>query len=156
MADAPFALEKIPLFADLNKAEIERIRALLKSESFKAATTIFEEGDEGKRLFIVEAGKVRISKFVPGIGEEALAILNPGDFFGEMSLLDDAPRSAHAIAHEDCKVLYIDGSDFEGLLFVDKDLAYSVLWGFVRNLSRRLRETNNKIKSFFAMTGGFS
>ena len=156
MSDTDFALNKIPLFADLNKDELERIAALLQEESHPKDAKIFAEGDEGNRLYIIKSGNVRISKFVAGIGEEALAILKPGDFFGEMSLLDDAPRSADAIAHEDCDLLFIDAQAFESLLFLDKDLAYNVLWTFVRSLSIRLRETNNKIRSFFAMTGGFS
>lgn len=150
------ALKKIPLFEDLSTTELERILAICKVETFAANDHVFEEGDAGDKLFLISKGQVRISKFVPGIGEEALAILEEGNFFGEMSLIDDSPRSATAIAHIPVELLSISSSEFESLLFLDKELAHQVLWAFTRTLSKRLRETNNKIKSFFAMSGGFS
>lgn len=150
------ALKHIPLFAELSRKELDQIAAICKKESFPKEEHIFEEGAEGDKLYLITSGSVRISKFVPGIGEEALAILKPGDFFGEMSLIDDTPRSATAIAHEACGLLAISQEEFESLLFLDKELAHTVLWAFIRTLNRRLRETNNKIKSFFAMSGGFS
>ena len=103
-------------------------------------------------MFILTNGKVRISKSVPGIGEEALAILEPGQYFGEMAVIEDSPRSADAIAHSDCTVWVIERAKLDQLMFTDKDLAYVLLWTFVRTLSERLRETNDKIKAFFAIS----
>ena len=71
-----------------------------------------------------------------------------------MSLLDDAPRSADAHVHERCRLLSIPRDAFEDLLFLHKDLAYEVLWGFVRTLSRRLRQTNDKL-TFLTVSGKF-
>ena len=88
------------------------------------------------------------------MGEEALAILRSGAYFGEMSLIDDAPRSAHALVHERCRLFVIAKSDLEDLLFVDRDLAYELLWNFVRTLTTRLRETNDKM-TFLATTNKF-
>lgn len=149
-------LKKIPLFGDLTSKELERIGTICQEEKFPRGEHVFEEKDEGDKIYIITDGEVRISKFVPGIGEEALAILKAGDFFGEMSLIDDEARSATVIAHEDCVLLSIEQKKFEEFLFLDKELAYTVLWGFVRTLNKRLRETNDKIKAFFAMSGGFS
>jgi len=98
---------------------------------------------------------VRISKMVPGVGEEALAILEPGSYFGEMALIDDTPRSADATAHMPCTLYVIQKADLEELMFLHKDLAYELLWTFVRTLSARLRETNDKIKAFFALSARF-
>lgn len=148
-------LKKVPLFADLTSHELERVAAICVEESFERNVHVFEEGAPGDKFYIVTAGVVRISKFVPGIGEEALALLKPGNFFGEMSLMDDQPRSATAIAHENCTLLSISKAKFEEALFLDKELAYTVLWGFIRTLNQRLRETNDKIKAFFAMAGRF-
>ena len=64
---------------------------------------------------------------VPGMGEEALAVLKSGAYFGEMALIDDFPRSAHAIVHEKCRLFVIRKEDLEDLLFVDRDLAYELL-----------------------------
>jgi CRP-like cAMP-binding protein len=71
-----------------------------------------------------------------------------------MAMVDDAPRSADALAHSACALAVIARDDLDQLMFVDKDLAYDLLWTFVRTLSTRLRETNEKIKGFFAMSGG--
>ena len=67
---------------------------------------------------------------------------------------DDAPRSASVIAHEALKLFEVDRQDLDDLLFVDRDLAYELLWNFVRTLSRRLRATNDKM-TFLATTNKF-
>src|SRR6267143_1669971 len=91
----------------------------------------------------------------PRVGEEALAILEPGSYFGEMALIDDTPRSADATAHMPCTLYVIQKADLEELMFLHKDLAYELLWTFVRTLSARLRDTNDKIKAFFALSARF-
>ena len=108
----------------------------------------------GDKFYLILEGAVRISRIVPGMGEEALAILRKNAYFGEMSLIDEAPRSAHALVHERCKLFVIAKRDLEDLLFVDRDLAYELLWNFVRTLTARLRETNDKM-TFLATTNKF-
>ena len=88
------------------------------------------------------------------MGEEALAVLGAGEVFGEMSLLDETPRSADAKAHERCRLLIITKDAFDDLLFLHKDLAYEVLWSTVRILVRRLRETTDKL-TFLSISGKF-
>jgi CRP-like cAMP-binding protein len=88
------------------------------------------------------------------MGEEALAVLRPGNHFGEMSLIDDSPRSADAKAHEASELFVIRKEELEDVLFVDRDLAYDLLWNLVRTLSGRLRETNDKM-TFLAMSNKF-
>ena len=86
-------------------------------------------------MYLILSGAVRISRQVPGMGEEALAVLRAGTHFGEMALIDDFPRSADARAHEACRLFVVRKEDMEDLLFVDRDLAYDLLWSFVRTLS---------------------
>lgn len=148
-------IEKIVLFKGLTGDQISQLMKVTKSETFKAGEVIFREGEKGDRLYIVVSGSVRISKQIPGSGEEALAVLKPGDFFGEMSLIDDVERSADAIANETSTLLSIDRNSFESVLFLNKELAYTILWNFVRTLSKRLRETNEKLRALLAMKGGF-
>ena len=112
---------------------------------------IFKEGAQGDKMYLILSGAVRISRMVPGMGEEALAVLRAGTHFGEMALIDDFPRSADARAHEACRLFVVRKEDMEDLLFVDRDLAYDLLWSFVRTLSSRLRETNDKM-TFMAVT----
>ena len=126
--------------------------ALAQERELPGSTFLFRENDPGDAMYVLLEGRVRISKMVEGIGEEALAILEPGAFFGEMALIDDAPRSADAKAHVDCKLAEIRRDELEQLLFVDRELAHDLLWAFCRTLSARLRETNDKIKAFFALS----
>ena len=107
---------------------------------------IFREGDEGNRLYIVSKGEVRISRDVPGTGEEAIAILKQGACFGEMAVLDPSARSTDAIANSRCTLPSIARSDFELLLDSDRDLAHKLLWSVVRLLCQRLRITNDNLR----------
>jgi len=147
-------LGKVPVFSALSTGNMTRIAALGHEESHPYGATIFAEGDVGDKFYVVLEGAVRVSRIVPGMGEEALAIVKAGSFFGEMSLIDEAPRSAHALVHEKCRLFVIARRELEDLLFVDRDLAYELLWSFVRTLSRRLRDTNDKM-TFLATTGKF-
>ena len=79
-------------------------------------------------MYLILSGAVRIGRQVPGMGEEALAVLRAGTHFGEMALIDDFPRSADARAHEACRLFVVRKEDMEDLLFVDRDLAYDLLW----------------------------
>ena len=125
-----------------------------KETSHKYNAKIFEEGADGDKFYLILEGAIRISRLVPGMGEEALAVLRTGNYFGEMSLIDSAPRSATALVHEKCKLFEIGRTDLEDLLFVDRDLAYDFLWNVVRTLSKRLRATNDKM-TFLATTNKF-
>jgi len=145
---------KVNLFAGLPRVYLERIASLCVEQSFKYAQFVFREGQPGDGLFLILEGAVRISRQVPGMGEEALAVLKAGDYFGEMALIDDFPRSADACVHEDCRLLVIGKEKLQDLLFVDRDLAYDLLWTFVRTLSGRLRQTNDKM-TFMAVTSKF-
>ncbi len=151
----PQALRACALFQPLSADRLRKVAAIATHRDLPAGAIIFREGDPGDEMYVVVAGKVRISKQVPGIGEEALGILEAGSHFGEMAMIDESPRSADAIAHTACALAVVRRDDLDQLMFVDKDLAYDLLWTFVRTLSARLRETNDKIKAFFAMSGGF-
>lgn len=147
-------LSKVALFQGLTRQALDLIGRIACEESHGLGTQIFKHGEPGDKLYVILDGRVRISRDVPGMGEEALAILGPGAVFGEMALIDAAPRSADAKVHERCKLLALPKDAFEDLLFLHKDLAYEVLWSFVRMLTSRLRETNDKL-TFLSVTGKF-
>jgi CRP/FNR family transcriptional regulator, cyclic AMP receptor protein len=147
-------LAKVSFFDGLSREALSLMAQVTVEETHATGTRIFQYGDLGDKLFIILEGKVRISREVSGMGEEALAVLGPGEVFGEMALLDESPRSADARAHERCRLLVIPKDDFDDLLFLHKDLAYEVLWSCVRMLSTRLRETNNKL-TFLSTSGKF-
>ena len=147
-------LSKISLFSALQPSYLRRIANLGIEEDYPLNALIFKEGAQGDKMYLILSGAVRISRQVPGMGEEALAVLRAGTHFGEMALIDDFPRSADAVAHEACRLFVVRKEDMEDLLFVDRDLAYDLLWSFVRTLSSRLRETNDKM-TFMAVTSKF-
>jgi CRP/FNR family cyclic AMP-dependent transcriptional regulator len=149
----PRALRSCTLFESLSADQLAKVAEIASPRAVAAGQTIFPEGAPGDEMFVVASGRVRISKEIPGAGEEALTLLGPGSYFGEMAVIDDAPRSADAVAHEDCALLVLRRDDLDRLMFLDKDLAYALLWAFVRTLSSRLRETSEKLRSFFALAG---
>jgi CRP/FNR family cyclic AMP-dependent transcriptional regulator len=154
MQNVQTVLGTIQLFRGLAPTGLERIAAIAGEESHRTNSFVFREGEIGDKLFLILEGKVRISRNLAGMGEEALAVLGPGEAFGEMSLIDDVPRSADAVVHEDCRLLVITREAFEDLLFIHKDLAYEILWNFIKTLSGRLREANDKM-AFMSVTGKF-
>jgi len=139
------ALGKTELFGGLSQVHLRELAACCRIEEFKKNDFVFREGEPGQAFYLILAGKVRISREVPGMGEEALAILGEGSYFGEMALIDSGPRSADARVHEHLRLLIMSKDDLDDILFLNKALACDVLWGFVRTLTRRLRETNDKM-----------
>jgi CRP/FNR family cyclic AMP-dependent transcriptional regulator len=150
--------DKVDLFRErgLSAAEMKLLATFSAEERFRGGSVIFREGESGDKLYIVLDGRVRISKFIPGVGEEALAVLDRGDFFGEMALIDDKPRSADAKAHEgDATVLSIDRATLNEILGMDPHASLQFLNLLCRMISRRLREINDKIVQWKYMSGGF-
>ena len=148
-------LNRIELFSDLVHSHAQKVLGICESMELKAGDTIFNDGDEAQSFYFILRGKIRISKQIPGMGEEALAILGEGESFGEMALIDASPRSADAICNSDVVLGTISTEAFENLLFMNKDLAYDLLWIFVRTLSDRLRDSNEKMRAFLTMAGKF-
>lgn len=145
-------LRGVPLFAGLDDPELERVAEVCEDKNYISGEFIFREGEPGNRLFIIVEGEVRISRQIPGAGEEALAILKPGALFGEMAVFDRSERSTDALSNGGTKVITISRAEFEMLLDFNRDIAYKVLWAVVRLLSTRLRSANDSLRSFLAMS----
>lgn len=140
----------------LSAKELRLLAAFSTEELYNQDELIFKEGGRGDKLYIILDGKVRITKHIPGVGEEALAILGKGDFFGEMALVDNEPRSADARAHVNgTTVLTISRTVLNEILSVDVESAYQFLIILCRILTQRLREINLKIIQWRFMAGGF-
>jgi signal transduction histidine kinase len=121
----------------------KQLRALVPTgtaRSFKAGETIFAAGDPGNGFFIVESGTVRISAVVEQNEPRTLATIGPGDFFGEMAVLDEAPRSATATAESATTALFIDRDQLIDLLEREPRLALAL----IRDFSARIRASNQK------------
>ncbi len=148
-------LKDVELFRNLSDRVLQEILVLMTTHDFNRGESIFREGEPGDALYLILDGEVRISKHIEGVGEEALAFLPDGSCFGEMALMEGrSSRSASAIAQKDCEVARLKRDDFLELMDRDKDLAIEILWGFVKILSLRLRNSNDKV-AFLAMSNLF-
>ena len=145
-------LREIDLFEGLGALHLAHLHSIVQERTLKYGEVLFEEGDDGNEIYVVVEGSVRISKMVPGIGEEALAILRPGSYFGEMEFINrDLNRAARALAHEQTRLFAIPYADLDTLLGTDRDLALAVQANMLKTLAARLRATNDKVTAMFAM-----
>lgn len=131
-------LERVPFLAALDRSALQHLAEAVTRRTYQKGDAIFHKEDEGQSLFIVEDGSVRI--YVPSIqgADLTLAILGPGDFFGDLSLLDGQPRSAGADAMQDTHALVLERSDFMALMQSRPEAALAVM----SVVARRLRETD--------------
>jgi CRP-like cAMP-binding protein len=109
---------------------------------FSAGQPIFGEGEVGTEMFVIQSGTVEIFKRSRRGEEKLLATLEKGDFFGEMSILEDVPRTASARAKSDCELVRINQTTFDEMLRHNAEIAVRML----RKLSRRLRETTKLLE----------
>ena len=136
----------------LSAQELRLLAKYSRERSFPSDAMIFAEGDPGDSLYIVVEGEVRISRIVPGMGEECLLILSRGDVFGELALIDDRPRSADARSHGGpCTVFAVSKSLLEEVLSMDPDAAVQFLNLLCRLLCRRLRAMNERLVAWRVM-----
>jgi CRP/FNR family cyclic AMP-dependent transcriptional regulator len=134
-------LRRVPLFAQLGDDELARVAAAVRERPYPRNSVIVFEEDPGDALFVVAGGQVKVVLVGEDGREVILAVLGPGDFFGELALIDDEPRSAHVIAMEDAHLLVLRRDDFHRKLEAHPRIAL----GLLRALSRRLRRADDKI-----------
>ena len=111
-------------------------------KEYPAGYVLVKEGDAGDEMFIIQSGAIRISKEVNG-EEKMLAIIPAGEFFGEMAILLNEPRSATATVEEDVKLLVIDASTFEAMVKSNVEIAFRM----IKKLAQRLKDTNAQIET---------
>jgi CRP-like cAMP-binding protein len=138
------------LFRNLDESERVQILIIGQVRSFKAGEVLFREGDAGDGLFVVLKGSVRISK-QSATGEEALAVLEPPAFFGEMALIDHSARAADAIANEDSDLFFIPLQELRSVIDAYHKIALKILYALCQVLAQRLRETNERYMSIFTI-----
>ena len=139
----------------LTPMEINFLASLSREESYGATETIFREGEPGEAMYVVLDGTVLISKFIPGGGNEGLAFLGRGEYFGEMAVLDHLPRSATASAHSSgAVVLAIARNVADGLLGIQKTSSTRLLRLLCSMASRRLLESDDKLVGWFLLSAG--
>ena len=137
------SLRTIPLFAGVSDDDLESIAALLIERRIPKGHTIVEEGLSGDYMYVLADGQVKVTKLSGDGREKILELLGPGDFFGEMSLLDNAVRSASVKSMTETRILALSRNDFLKELRHNPDLAMAV----IQELTRRLRETDEQASS---------
>ena len=137
-------LRALPLFSDLTLAEVAVVDSVLHRRQYLAGEVIFDEGDVGQTLYILLEGEVTICRQGrPDDGQ--LARLGPGEFFGELGLLDDSVRTAQARAATDCRLLVLFRNDFEGMTDSHLRVAHKIGRQLLRHMGERLREMGLKV-----------
>lgn len=134
------------LFSYFNKEELEMVAGLASTRQYKKGELIFREGEEGEELFLIEEGKVAISKPVKGNLEQVLAHLGPGDHFGEMAILEKIPRTASASAEENCLLLVISENDLLNMMEEHPKVAAKIMFNLLRTFNARLMATNEQVR----------
>ncbi|MBV8201580.1 MAG: cyclic nucleotide-binding domain-containing protein [Acidobacteria bacterium] len=139
----------------LSSLEINFLASLSREKKFAPHQQIFRESEPGDEMYVVLEGRVMISKFIPGAGEEALAFLERGDYFGEMALIDNEPRSADATASDSgAVVLAIPREVLVGILDIHRVSSLRLLRLLCTMVAGRLRELDDKIIGWFILAGG--
>ena len=136
-------LQKITFLKRLPDSDLKRVIKIAKIQSFPKGSFIFRQEESGNQLFVVLSGLVKIFFTSSSRRRKTVAMLLPGDFFGEMALLDGKVRSANAMAAKPSKILAINKNDFKRLLMKDPDLTFVVL----RTLCDRLRKADDQIRN---------
>ena len=140
-------LRNVPLFSQLPEGQLSLLTRVVGRKAFPRSSTIISAGDPTDSLYIVIAGRLKVMMSDDEGREVILAILSSGEFFGEMGLVDDAPRSATVIAIEPCELLTISKADFKKCLAENFDICMGVMRGLVK----RLRDADRKIGSLALM-----
>lgn len=133
-------LRALSLFSTLGPRELKTVDGLLHERTFLKDEVIFDQGEEGQALYIIESGKVLICRQGQPAGGK-IAELGAGHLFGELALLDNSPRAAQARAAENCKLAVLFRADFLGLLETHAVIASKISLQLARHIGQRLRET---------------
>jgi hypothetical protein len=128
-------LREVPIFTDLSLDDLKQVAAIAGEQWYPDSTTIFHQGDQGDQMFIIVYGQVKVVFSANG-QDQMLAKRGPGEFVGEMAIIESAPRSATLVTQGEVRVLAIEGEIFKRILRERPEVSLAVL----RSISRRLRE----------------
>ena len=134
-------LATVPLFSGIDRTELQRFADMTRERFYPRGSVILFENDPGDSLFVVRQGRVKVVLIGEDGREVILGVLGVSDHFGELSLIDDRPRSAHVIAMDDSHLLLLRREDFRKRV----EASPAVAWALLGELSRRLRRADEKI-----------
>ncbi|MGB2869746.1 MAG: cyclic nucleotide-binding domain-containing protein [Bacteroidota bacterium] len=143
-------LSKVPAFANLTPRELKEVAAIVHKRSYRLGEPVFYQGDPGLGMYIVQEGNVAITISDKDSNEREVAVLTEGDFFGEMALLDESPRSANAVCKTDCLLIGFFRPDLFDLIEKKTTLGIKIVLKLAEIVAQRLRNTDkelSKVKS---------
>ena len=140
------ALKNQPMFKDLTPTELANVAPLFFEKAYTKNSTLFVEGMSGEILYCIKKGSVNITKKMTNGLETVLATLKEGEFLGEMSLIDNRPRTATARVAEESSLLVMTKKAFTTLLEKHPDTALKILLVFLKTANERLRKANEAFK----------
>jgi CRP/FNR family transcriptional regulator, cyclic AMP receptor protein len=124
-------LERVPIFQGLDRRELERIATSMKQRTFRAGDTVTAEGTGGVGFFVIESGEAKVT-----IGGKDRRTLGPGDYFGEVALLTDSPRTATIVAETDLRCYGMTSWDFKPLVESHSTIA----WKLLQTMAKKYQE----------------
>jgi CRP-like cAMP-binding protein len=151
-SDVISTLKGVPIFQGLGDRELKEIEGIVHKRHFKAGETIFWEGEPGMGMYIIQHGEVEIYSGKDTEHQEKLAHLYSGDFFGDMALLSEEPRSATAISTVDSQVFGLYRPDLFELFERKPEFAFNVLSRLADMLAQRLKKANEELQEFKSKT----
>ena len=143
-------LKQVPLFSNMTDSELREFEKLIHRRHFKIGETIFWEGEPGVGMYIIQNGEVSISKYFPQEERKTIAVLQNGEFFGELALLDESPRSATALAKQATKILGLFRPDLFSLLERKPRLGNKFLFQLALIIGDRLKHNNSEMQKLRA------
>lgn len=140
-------LKQQVLLEDLDSEGLNKISKIIKKYSLKKGEQLFKEKDETKGLWLIHSGKIEISRVTADGWRQTLAVLTPGHFFGELSIIENRRHVASAVAIEETELLLLPKEDFERLFEEDLALACNIIKRIAIVMSKNLRRMNDKFLS---------
>jgi CRP-like cAMP-binding protein len=141
------ALKQQTLLSDIDTEGLEKLSKIVKKLSLKKGEHLFKEKDDTRGVYLLHSGRVEISRVTADGWRQTLTVVTPGDFFGELSILERRHHVASAIAVEDTEVFLIPREEFERLTEQDTKLACYILKKIAMEMSKKLRRTTDKFLS---------
>ena len=141
----PGTLRRVKIFAEMSDEQLERFIHFMEVMQVRQWTELVKQGQHGDAMFLLLEGELRVRMMIDG-KESVLVTLNPGEFFGEISLFDQGPRSADVVANKDSVLLKISDVSFQRLLTEAPELAAPFLFAMSRTLTARIRADNKRYR----------
>ena len=150
----PKTLREMAFFSDLSEDELNAISKIVNKKNYKIGEAVFKENEDGTSMYIIRKGEVKACKAAPDGERMTLTLMKDGEIFGEMSFLDERPRSATIIAISNTEAYWIDKHDFEKLVDTHPRMVYKILKNIIFTIHSIVRGMNTRYIEMVNYTWG--